>query len=83
MLFWLGTWISGLGAYHAPMDWLLSGAGLVCIELIMLGAARRLEIKQAERYADVPDYRDYVARVPVLLPLVPIYSLRRLRVYLG
>ena len=83
MLFWLGAWISGLGAYRSPFDWLLAGVGLVSIQLISLGAARRLEIKQAERYGDEPAYRDYFARVPVLLPLLPIYSLRRLRVYLG
>ena len=57
--------------------------GLVCIELIMLGSARRLELKQVERYGTDAAYQAYAARVPVLLPLVPLYSLRRLRVYLG
>ncbi len=49
----------------------------------MLGSARRLEIKQAERYASDPAYLDYVRRVPILFPLLPLYSLRTLRVYLG
>jgi steroid 5-alpha reductase family enzyme len=83
MMFWLGTFITGLGAYRAPLDWLIALLGLVCIELIMLGSARRLELKQAERYGGEPAYRDYAARVPVLFPLLPLYSLKRLRVYLG
>ena len=45
--------------------------------------ARLLELKQAERYGSDPAYRDYVRRVPILLPLVPLYSLRDLKIYLG
>lgn len=83
MVFWFGAWVSGLAHYQRPLDWLLSLVGLVCIQLIMLGSARRLELKQAERYADDPAYRDYARQVPVLFPLVPLYSLKRLKIYLG
>jgi steroid 5-alpha reductase family enzyme len=83
MLFWCGGFIAGLSAYGSAGAWLIAGAGVVCIVLIMLGSARRLEIKQAERYGSEPAYQDYVRRVPILLPFVPLYSLRRLRIYLG
>jgi steroid 5-alpha reductase family enzyme len=83
MLFWLGVFVAGLGAYQSLAAWLVALTGLVCIELIMLGSARRLEMKQAERYGGREDYRRYVATVPILFPAVPLYSLRRLRVYLG
>lgn len=83
MLFWLGGFVAGLSAYRSLGAWLVAGIGLVCIELIMLGSARRLELKQAERYGGEPAYRDYVERVPILIPLLPLYSLRRLRIYLG
>lgn len=83
MLFWFGLFVSGISAYTSLGNWLLAAVGLVCIELIMLGSARRLELKQAERYGGDPAYRDYVRRVPILLPLVPLYSLRDLKVYLG
>ena len=83
MLFWFGGFVAGIAAYHSVAAWLIAGAGFVCIELIMLGSARRLEIKQAERYASDPAYQDYVRRVPILFPLLPLYSLRQLRVYLG
>ena len=83
MVFWAGTWISAIAAYSGLLDWALSLIGLVCIQLIMLGSARRLEMKQAERYGTDPAYQRYVASVPILLPLLPIYSLKNLRVYLG
>ena len=83
MVFWFGAFISGIAAYTSLAAWLIALVGLVCIELIMLGSARRLELKQVERYGTDAAYQAYAARVPVLLPLVPLYSLRRLRVYLG
>jgi steroid 5-alpha reductase family enzyme len=83
MVFWLGTFASGLSAYRSVAAWVIAGTGLVCILLIMLGSARRLETKQAERYGSDPAYQDYARRVPVLIPFLPFYSLRRLRIYLG
>ena len=83
MLFWFGNFIAGIAAYQSAGNWAVAGIGFVCIELIMLGTARRLEIKQAERYGSDPAYLDYVRRVPILLPGVPLYSLRQLRIYLG
>jgi steroid 5-alpha reductase family enzyme len=83
MLFWFGGFVAALGSYASLAAVLLALAGLVCIELIMLGAARRLESKQAGRYGSDPAYQSYVRRVPILFPLVPLYSLRTLRVYLG
>jgi steroid 5-alpha reductase family enzyme len=83
MVFWAGTWISAIAAYSSILDWLLSLVGLVCIQLIMLGSARRLEMKQGERYGSDPAFRAYERSVPILFPQVPIYSLRNLKVYLG
>jgi steroid 5-alpha reductase family enzyme len=83
MLFWLGAFIAGANHYLAPLDWMIALVGLVSIQLIMLGSARRLELKQAERYAGNPYYRAYVERVPILIPFVPIHSLKNLRIYLG
>jgi steroid 5-alpha reductase family enzyme len=83
MVFWAGAFVSGIAAYASLLDWLLSLVGLVCIQLIMLGSARRLEFKQAERYGSDTAYRDYVKTVPILFPLLPVYSLKTLKVYLG
>lgn len=83
MVFWLGNFVCGLAVYHRVSDWAFAGVGLICIEFIMLGSARRLELKQTTRYGSDPAYIDYVRRVPILFPWIPLYSLRRLKVYLG
>ena len=83
MVFWLGTFVSALNAYRSLAAWLIAATGLVCIELIMLGSARRLEMKQAERYGSDPAHQDYARRVPILIPLLPLYSLSKLKIYLG
>lgn len=83
MIFWLGAFVSGLSAYDGVFGWLLPLIGTVSIMLIMVGSARRLEIKQGERYGNDPAYQRYVATVPVLFPLLPIYSVRHWKIYLG
>lgn len=83
MVVWLGIFVSGLSAYASLLDWALALIGFVCIQLIMLGSARRLEMKQGERYGNDPGFQSYEREVPILLPLVPLYSLRDLKVYLG
>ncbi|HMU38230.1 MAG TPA: DUF1295 domain-containing protein [Pseudomonadota bacterium] len=83
VLFWTGTWISGLSAYTHVFHHLLAGAGYVCIVLVMLGSTRRLEFKQDERYGTDSEYQEYVRRVPILFPFLPVFSFRNLRVYLG
>ena len=82
ILFWLGNFVAGLAAYSAWWHWLLALTGLVCITLIMMGSTKRLEVKQDSRYGADPAYVEYVRTVPVLVPWVPLYSLKGIRVYL-
>ena len=56
--------------------------GLVCIVLIMIGSTKRLESSQNDRYGARDDFQQYTRTVPVLVPFVPIYSLRNVRVFL-
>ncbi|WP_294533977.1 DUF1295 domain-containing protein [uncultured Rhodoblastus sp.] len=83
MVFWFGVWISAMSAYHGLLGWVLGGLGFLCIELVMLGSSRRLELKQDERYGAGAAYRAYAGKTPILFPLLPLYSLRHLKVYLG
>ncbi len=83
MVFWLGVWISALSAYQTPLAWGLGGLGFVCIELVMLGSSRRLELKQNERYGGDSAYQAYARTTPILFPLTPLYTLRNLKVFLG
>ena len=83
IIIWIGSWVAGVPFYHTFWHWAGSLAGLVIIILIMVGTARRLEHNQDNRYGDSPEYQAYIENVPVLLPGVPLYTLRNTRFYLG
>ena len=76
ILFWTGCFISGIGSVFG-WEWFFAVVGYVCIVYIMFGGARRLELRQNSRYGSDPEYREYVARTPIILPLVPLYSVER------
>lgn len=40
----------------------------------MFSGARRLELRQNKNYGNRPEYQEYVRKVPIIIPLVPIYS---------
>ena len=82
IVFWVGNWVMGIMIYGTPLRWIASSIGIVCIGLIMMGSTKRLENTQDERYGDQPEYQDYIHTVPVLFPFVPVYSLKKVRVFL-
>ncbi len=83
ILFWTGNWIAALAFYTSALRWVASLIGLVCIVLIMMGSTKRLEEQQNQRYSERPEYQDYIRTVPILVPYIPVYSFKTLRVYLG
>lgn len=83
ILFWLGNFVAALGFYGGWAALLVALIGVICLVLIMLGSAKRLEEAQDARYGNLADYQAYVQSTPVLVPFVPLYTLRGLRVYLG
>jgi len=83
MLFWLGVGISAISAYRGLSYWVLGTLGFLCIELVMLGSSRRLELKQSQRYGSDAAFAAYARKVPILFPILPIYSLQDLKVSLG
>lgn len=76
ILFWTGCFISGIGSLSG-WQWAVAALGYVCIVYIMFGGARRLELRQNRRYGEDPEYREYVSRTPIILPLVPLYSVAK------
>ena len=82
MLFWFGVWISAVSAYRSLLAWVLGSLGFVCIALVMLGSSRRLELKQAGRYGADAAFKAYARRTPILFPMLPLYSLQNLKVWL-
>lgn len=51
--------------------------GFVSIVWIMFSGARRLEMRQDRNYGADPEYQKYVRTVPILIPFVPLYSVKK------
>ena len=77
MIFWLGVLVTGLSALQGPLQWAAALVGFALIVFIMFSGARRLEIRQDKNYGDDPDYQQYCRTVPILLPFVPLYSVKK------
>ena len=77
MIFWTGVLVSGIGAVSGVGQWIVVLIGYVGIIYVMFSGARRLEIRQNKNYGKDPEYQKYVATVPILLPLVPLYSVEK------
>jgi steroid 5-alpha reductase family enzyme len=83
ILVWTGNLLAGAAFLGNALAWIIAAIGYACILLIMIGSARRLELKQEARYGDDPEFRRYAQTVPILIPLVPVYSLKGAKLYLG
>lgn len=77
MIFWLGVLVSGLSALRGAWQWIASLLGFLLLVYVMFSGARRLEIRQDRNYADNAQYQAYCKRVPILLPFVPLYSVKK------
>lgn len=80
IMVWLGSLLAGAYALTTPLRWVVALLGFGCLVFIMLGATRRLERTQTERYGEESAFQTYVSTVPVLVPWVPVYSVRALPV---
>ena len=76
MVFWTGVFASGLSVYGNAVEWVCSILGYLGIIYVMFGGARRLEIRQDKNYGGDPEYRDYKSRTPIMIPFVPLYSVK-------
>jgi len=76
MIFWTGVLISGIGAVSG-WQWVVVAIGYIGIIFVMFSGARRLEIRQDKNYGKDPEYQKYVSTVPILLPFIPLYSVKK------
>ena len=83
VLFWTGVFVSGVTIYAGAWQWVGAAFGYVCIVYIMFGGARRLELRQNRNYGQDPEYQEYVKKTPILLPLVPLYSVAKYKWLVG
>lgn len=83
ILFWTGVFVTGIPVYNGIWQWLSAIIGYACIVYIMFGGARRLELRQNRTYGNNPEYQQYVRKVPIILPLVPLYSVAKFKWLVG
>lgn len=83
VLIWTGVLVSGITALNGPLQWIAAICGWICIVYIMFGGARRLEIRQNKNYGSDPEYMHYVQTTPILIPLIPLYSVAKHKWLLG
>ena len=76
MIFWTGVLVSGIGAVQG-WQWIVVAIGYIGIIFVMFSGARRLEIRQDKNYGNDPEYQKYVSTVPILLPFIPLYSVKK------
>ncbi len=77
MLMWTGVFVSALNVCHSPIEWIASAGGYIGIIYVMFGGARRLELRQNRTYGDDPEYQVYVKSTPIMIPLIPLYSVAK------
>ena len=83
VLIWTGMFVSGVTVLSGALQWIAAVFGWVCIVYIMFGGARRLEIRQNKNYGNDPEYQSYVKKTPILLPLIPLYSVEKYKWLVG
>ena len=77
MLFWTGVLVTAFGAVSYWGQWVVIAIGYIGIIFVMFSGARRLEIRQDKNYGHDPEYQKYVTTVPILLPFIPLYSVKK------
>lgn len=76
IIFWTGVLFTAIGA-ASGWQWVVIAIGYIGIIFVMFSGARRLEIRQDKNYGADPEYQKYVATVPILLPFIPLYSVKK------
>lgn len=77
VVLWTGCFISAIGAGLNGWQWLIAALGYIGILFVMFSGARRLELRQIKTYGEDEEFQKYSSKTPILLPLVPIYSLAK------
>ena len=77
LLLWLGMLLTGATALRGVWQWALSLLGFALITWVVFSGARRLELRQDKNYGADPEYQEYVRTVPILIPFVPLYSVKK------
>ena len=77
VLMWTGSFLICFGACCTVGQWVIASLGYIGIVYVMFSGARRLELRQNETYGNDSEFQAYIKRTPLILPLVPIYSVAK------
>lgn len=77
VLMWTGSFVVCIGSCCSAWQWVVAALGYIGIVYVMFSGARRLELRQAEVYGSDPEFQAYIKRTPILIPLIPIYSVAK------
>ena len=77
LIMWTGVLIVGLTGLTGIIQWIVAILGYIGIVYVMFSGARRLEIRQDKNYGEDKEYKKYKKSTPILIPLVPIYSVKK------
>ncbi len=77
VLMWTGSFIICFGSCCTVSQWIIASLGYIGIVYVMFSGARRLELRQTETYGKDPEFQAYIRKTPLILPLVPIYSVAK------
>ncbi len=69
--------MSGIGASLNAWQWVIVAIGYIGIVYVMFSGARRLELRQDEVYGENPEYQEYIKKTPIILPFIPLYSVKK------
>jgi len=76
LILWVGVLVTGAPYLEGPVQWIIAILGLLGIIYVMFSGARRLELRQEQNYGSDPVYQEYVRTVPIMIPLIPLYSVK-------
>lgn len=74
ILVWSGVLLSSLPCLRGWFQIAVALLGYILIVYVMFGSTRRIELRQNKNYGSDPAYQEYVKKTPVLIPLIPVYS---------
>lgn len=77
LIMWTGVFIAGCTALVSVWQWIIAIIGYLGIVYVMFSGARRLEIRQDKNYGDDKEYKKYKKKTPILIPLIPLYSVKK------
>lgn len=83
LIIWIGIFISGITSINGLGQWIITIIGIIGITYIMFSGARRLELRQERTYGENKEYQEYVKSTPILIPFIPLYSVKKYKWLVG